>query len=355
MPTFVPGIELARSFYEEVVATILDGTPHAAARIGWGSDVVGFDTERSTDHGWGPRLQLFVPAADVDAVRRAVDRALPEDFRGWPTRFGWDDVPVSHHVEVDTLGSWLRGHLGFDPSGGVSTHDWLATPQQLLLEVTSGAVFHDTPGELTAARERLAWYPDDVWLWLMACQWRRLDQEEPFVGRTAEVGDELGSRIVASRLARDAVRLHFLQERRYAPYSKWLGSGFTALDGAGTLAEHLLAALGARDYESREASLASVVTELARRHNMLGMTDGVDESVRLFHQRPYHVLASNRFVDACLARVEDKSLGVLPLVGGIDQWVDSADVLSESRVLPAARAAYAALAQSYEPDVQRDA
>ena len=174
----------------------------------------------------------------------------------------------------------------------------------------------------------------------MACPWRRLDQEEPFVGRTAEVGDELGSRILAARLARDAMHLCFLQERRYAPYGKWLGSAFGTLVAGTTVSEHLLTALDGRDFESREVALVEVATELARRHNMLGLTAAVDESVRLFHERPYRVLASNRFVDACLAHVHDEWLRALPLIGGIDQWVDSTDVLSEVRVLPGGRAAY---------------
>ena len=115
LPDFIPGLELARAFYEDVVSEILGDTPHAAGRIGWGSDVLGFDTERSADHGWGPRLQVFVSREDVQAVKQAVDSSLPTDFRGWPTRFGWDDVPVSHHIDVDTLGDWLRRQIGFDP------------------------------------------------------------------------------------------------------------------------------------------------------------------------------------------------------------------------------------------------
>jgi Domain of unknown function (DUF4037) len=70
--------------------------------------------------------------------------------------------------------------------------------------------FHDPAGELETVRAALAWYPDDLWLWLLACQWRRLDQEEPFTGRTAEVGDEIGSRTIAARLGRDLVRLCLL-------------------------------------------------------------------------------------------------------------------------------------------------
>lgn len=51
MPEFIPGAELARAFYEEVVAGIVDETEHTAALLGWGSEILGVDTKRSTDHG----------------------------------------------------------------------------------------------------------------------------------------------------------------------------------------------------------------------------------------------------------------------------------------------------------------
>jgi len=332
VPDFVPGLELASAFYEEAIAPLLGGTEHAAALLGWGSDVLGLDTERSTDHGWGPRLQVFVEPGDVGPVQSAIDESLPDEFRGWPTRYGWDEVPVSHHVEVAPLGEWFQGRLGFDPRRGVSVRHWLSTPQQRLLEVTAGAVFHDASGELGAVRRILAWYPDDVWLWLLACQWRRLDQEEPFVGRAAEVGDELGSRVIAARLVRDAMRLAFLLERRYAPYSKWLGSAFAQLDAAAVLRPAMLDVLAAETYQSREDALVRVVEALAAHHNAVGPTRVVDPSARLFHTRPFRVLGSARFVDACLGRVTDPGLRSLPLVGGVDQFVDSVDVLEEPDV-----------------------
>ncbi|MBA3566177.1 MAG: DUF4037 domain-containing protein [Actinobacteria bacterium] len=336
MPAFDPGLTLARGFYEEVVAPLVGGIEHSAALLGTGSDVLGFDTERSTDHDWGPRLQVFVSGGDIAGVLNAVERGLPDEFRGWPTRYGWDAVPVTHHVKVHELGVWLREKLGFDPKVRISPRDWLSVPQQFLLEVTAGGVFHDGLGELVPAREALAWYPDDVWLWLIACQWRRIDQEEPFVGRTAEVGDELGSRIVASRLARDVVRLCFLQERRYAPYSKWLGSAFRRLEAFDALGVDLLKVLEATDYETREAALVGVMGTVAARHNALGITEPMDESVRLFHDRPFRVLGSGRFVDACLERVSDPWLRSLPLTGAIDQFVDSTDVLSKPGIFPRA-------------------
>ncbi len=342
MTEFVPGIELSRAFYDEVVAGLVGAVPHAAALLGTGSDVLGFDTERSTDHGWGPRLQLFVPADSIDPVRKRIEDGLPDEFEGWPTRFGWDDVPVGHHVEVVTLDGWLAERLGFDPRQGVTTLAWLSIPQQILLELTRGAVHRDDRGELAAVREALAWYPHDIWLWLLACQWRRLDQEEPFVGRTAEVDDDLGSRILAARIARDLIRLCFLLERSYAPYSKWLGTGFRGLESYGVVGPALDAALSAVDFSGREEGLVRAFQAVAALHNARAVTRPVDPSPRRFHSRPFRVLASNRFVDACLERVDDPQLRALPLVGAIDQLADSADLLSEPEALRAAPALYGA-------------
>lgn len=328
---FVNGVELARMFYVEVVGPLLEGRVHSAARLGSGSDVLGFDTERSTDHGWGPQLQVFVNAGEVEGARAAIDSGLPETFRGWPVYFGWDEVAVQHHVEVSTLEEWLTAHLGFDLQGEIGIQNWLAMPQQLLLEVTAGAVFHDADGSLGRVRKKLAWYPDDVWLWLLACQWRRIAQEEPFVGRTAEVGDELGSRVLAARLVRDLMRLCFLMERRYAPYSKWLGSAFRELGLASEVGPHLEEALGAADYPAREAALCRAYECVGRRHNELGLTAVVDPEVRGFHARPFRVIDGDRFAEACLERISDEWLKRQPLVGGVDQFADSTDVLSNAQ------------------------
>jgi hypothetical protein len=330
MSTFVRGLDLAGAFYREAVAPLLGDVPHSASLLGWGSDILNFDTIRSTDHGWGPRLQVFVPAEHVAGVRARIDGELPPEFHGWPTYFGWDAHAVEHHVEVASLDEWLRSRLGFNPADGVTTSDWLTTPQQVLLELTAGAIFHDEARELASMRRRLAWYPHDVWLWLLACQWRRMAQEEHFVGRTAEVGDDLGSRVIAARLVRDIMRLSFLMERRYAPYSKWLGSAFAQLDIHSEIGGVLLEAMGATRYEPRERALVAAVEALARRHNQLGVAAPIDATVRPFKGRPFLVLDSGRYVDACLAQVTDAWLKSLPLVGGIDQFTDSTDVLSSS-------------------------
>jgi hypothetical protein len=344
VPIFLPGVELARSFYDEVVAPIVADRAHAAVLLGYGSDVLGYDTERSTDHGWGPRLQVLVAddhdAGDVEALRRVLDDNLPETHLGWPVKFGWDDTPVQHHVAVVAVGAFFEHWLGFDPRSGLDVLDWISTPSQLLLEMTRGGVFHDDLGDVTRVRADLAWYPNDVWLWMLACQWRRIDQEEPFIGRTAEVTDDLGSRVLTARLVRDVMALCFLQERVYAPYPKWFGTAFARLDAAREVGPPLARALAAETITDRESAFVEAVEAVARRHNALGITEPLDPTARLFYGRPFRVIGSERFVDACLARVSDERVRSLPLIGGVDQWSDNTDVRSTPAVLRRARALY---------------
>jgi hypothetical protein len=329
-PPFVPAVQLCGAFYQEVVGPLLAGRSHIAALLGSGSDVLGYDTARSTDHGWGPRLLVFLAdRALAQEFERSLESRLPEDFRGWPVRFGWDDVQSSHQIQVTTLPDWLTGHLGFDAHAGTSMLDWLLTPQQQLLGVVAGAVYADHTGELIAVQRELAWYPDQVWRWLVACQWHRVAQEEAFVARTAEVGDDTGSTVTAARLVRDLIRLALLLERRYAPYQKWLGTAFARVEHGDGLPESLAAALRARGIAQREESLSRAYRALAERHNRTGLTVAVDPGIRTYHERPARVLMADRFTEATLSTVTDPALSALPLIGGIDQVVDNTDVLSD--------------------------
>ena len=129
-----------------------------------------------------------------------------------------------------------------------------------------------TPGISPGLRSLLAWYPDDIWWWMLACQWERLAQEESFMQRTAEVGDETGSAIVTARLVRDVMRLALLVARRYAPYQKWFGTAFSRLDDPEGLGEQLAAALSGTSLRQREDALGAAYQILAGRFNALART-----------------------------------------------------------------------------------
>jgi hypothetical protein len=104
---------------------------------------------------------------------------------------------------------------------------------------------------LTQARTALAYYPHDVWLYLLAAQWARIGQYEPLVARTRGVGDDLGSGLICARLLHEVMQLAFVLERTYAPYAKWFGSAFLRLHCASELSPHLQAALNANDWRTR--------------------------------------------------------------------------------------------------------
>jgi uncharacterized protein DUF4037 len=354
-PSFIPGLELSRHFYAEAVRPLLDegvpGIAHSAARLGSGSEVLGFDTARSADHEWGPRLQLFLHPRDVTrhgaGIVALLSERLPKTFRGYSTHFApageagigvmrTTDGPVHHRVEVTDLGAWFTAQLGFDPCKGVTLADWLATPTQLFGEATGGAVFHDGLGRLVPARAALDWYSHDLWLYVLACQWQRVSQEEAFVGRCGEVGDELGSAVVAGRLVRDVMRLCLLMDRRYPPYSKWLGSAFARIPQAPSLTPLLTAALAATDWHVREHHLTRVYEAIATMHNQLGLTEPVDPATRPYHSRPFQVLHAERFSTALLSRITDPAIASLPTIGTVDQFIDSTDVLSHPELTRAA-------------------
>jgi hypothetical protein len=326
MSDFVPGIELSRAFYREVVAPLVPRVPHSAALIGPGSEVLAFDTARSADHDWGPRVLVFVAAGEVAEVEAKVLAGLPGRFRGLPTVFGYHGE-VRPGVTVTELGSWLVRQLGFDPRSGMSPLDWLSVPWQRLAEVTGGEVFHDGAGGLEAARAALRWYPEDVWRYVLACQWRRIAQDEPFPGRCAEVGDELGSAVVGAGLAREVMRLALLLRRRYPPYAKWLGSALARLPGSTELGECLGSAMAARSWRQREEGLAAAYGRLAALQNRVALAERLDEGVRGFHDRPFRVIGGDRFAAALMASVSDPVIKGLPVVGCVDQLSDSTDLL----------------------------
>jgi hypothetical protein len=62
----------------------------------------------------------------------------------------------------------------------------------------------------------------------------------------------------------------------------------------------------------------------------LNLTPPVDPEVRLFYKRPFRVLGGDRFAEACMAAIQDEWLKGQPLMGSVDQFVDSTDVLSSA-------------------------
>lgn len=364
MTTFIPGIELSQLFFVEAVKPLLEasvpGLRYSAALLGSGSEVLGFDTEMSTDHDWGPRVDIFLREHDLDANRSVVDgvlrAGLPSTFRGYPTSFTDPDPndhgtrlpehrdagPIRHKIGIVSPEQFVRDYLGFDPSAEIAPADWLTFPEQKLRTLTRGPIFHDDIG-LDQLRSRFAYFPRDVWMYLLACAWERIGQDEHLMGRAGYVGDEIGSAIIGARLVRDVMRLCFLMERTYAPYPKWLGTAFQRLECARELTPQLTAVLTARTWHERDESLGRAYEMVAAMHNRLGITDPLPSSVRPFFGRPFQVMALHGFADAIIARIETpavREIAARGRIGSIDQISDSTDLVSNTKWRHAVRQLY---------------
>ncbi|KKC35855.1 hypothetical protein WH87_14875 [Devosia epidermidihirudinis] len=340
------GIELSRRFYGEIVRPWLNAVApelsHAAALIGYGSELLGFDDETSRDHNWGPRVHIFVTRDAFGTYGHRLVRDFtaiaPTEFLGEP--IGWRNRPhpaasgdgavgaIEHGLEIHTTEATLRRMLAID-GVNLNSLQWLGLPEQRLLAFTSGAVFHDDDKRLTQLREALAYFPNDIWLYKIACQWRRIAEEQAFVGRAGQVGDDLGSRVIAARLVRDIMRMSFLLERRYAPYSKWFGSAFSKLPLAASLSPLLEQALSAQAWEERGNALAAAYMLLARRQLADGIGASSEPVLGPYHERPFTTINADDLVAASLAGIEDPTIKALPVTGALDQVTDLTPVLED--------------------------
>ncbi|WP_245859217.1 DUF4037 domain-containing protein [Luteimicrobium subarcticum] len=354
-PEVPGGAELARRYHDDVVGPILaaEGIAWAGARLGSGSDVLGFDDATSRDHDWGLRLTVVVAEDDVAGVDRLLADRLPATWAGQPTRFPvtWDPQP-RHRVEVLTAHDLATARLGLDPRPvldprpgsdprpGLAPWQWLGLTGQSVLEVVAGPVFHDGPGELAALRAAVAGYPDDVRRYVVASAWAHLGQELPFVGRCGSRDDELGSAVVAGRLARVLMHLGHVLEGRWAPYGKWLGTSFAGLPGSASAAGDLRGALTATTWREREARLVAATDRLLDVQRATGLP-APEHATEAFHDRPFRGVTGVPEVVA--AGVTDTAVRALPHgVGAVEQWVDDVHVLMDpARRLAVARAALA--------------
>jgi hypothetical protein len=112
-------------------------------------------------------------------------------------------------------------------------------------------------------RERLAGFPSEVERYLLACAWQRISQRMPLVGRTADTGQDLQSRLLGATLVDDPISLAFLLHRQWEPYDKWREVLFRRLPTAAALTPHLSAAVTADGWRRREGALAAAASLLA--------------------------------------------------------------------------------------------
>jgi len=282
------GLELARSYYYECGEPMLkeqfpDLFPLlATGLIGSGSECFGYDDDLSKDHDFEPGFCIFLPDESIIDRKQefALERAyskLPKSYKGWD-RLRIQPVGGPRHGAI-RLSDFVSSRLG-KPDPELSPTEWLSLPEQSLAELTNGEIFHDGPGSVTALRQKLAFFPEDVRLKKLAGHLLLMAQSGQYNYMRCIGHHETGaSQLALFEFVQSTLHVIFLLNKTYMPYYKW---SFRALRDLKTLSdmapilELLIVSDNSPSQVEEKSSLiemiaSDIITELQNQH----LTDAV--------------------------------------------------------------------------------
>ncbi len=241
----VSGLELCRRYYEEYGMPMIAEQFRAyesliaVGLVGKGSDCFGFDDALSQDHDYGPRFVMWV----TKSVYEEIGEELQEAYESLPGHFmGVERVETSYGRDrcgVMIIEEFYRNLLGFNlvemldrgsASGKESMEtikSWLAVHDYALAAAVNGEVFRDDEGVFTRYRNMLMeYYPKAVWYRKIAQTCALFSQNGQYnLPRMRRRGQLVAAELAKAECARQAMKLYYLLNRKYAPHDKWLFKG----------------------------------------------------------------------------------------------------------------------------------
>jgi len=267
-------VAVSRRFFQQVVLPILEREfPEAASQaafgiFGLGSEAYGLDDALSRDHHWGLRIDAVLPDAlylrDEGRLRTELPGYLPHEFEGQSLREGH---VAGAGLAPESLPAFLRRSVGL-VDVPASDEEWLQLPEEDVIHILNGELWHDPSGEFTRIRAGYAaYYPDAVWRRRIAHWCRYYSGMGVYALQRALLRqNELYAATAFGKAIRWGVQLAFLLDRTYFPYDKWLWSAFTRLprlyEPLGPLVEE--AVRGATGWE-RKLELLNAISEVLDR------------------------------------------------------------------------------------------
>lgn len=234
----ITGLELCRRYYEEYGKPMIAEqfseyeAQIAVGLVGKGSDCFGFDDIQSRDHDFGPRFNLWVTKEVYDKIGSALQEAyekLPDTFMGVKrieTFHGKDraGVMVIEDFYKNTLGFDLIGALKGEEKGLTQVKSWLTVHDYALAAAVNGAVFRDDEGVFTSYRQMLGqYYPKAVWYRKIAQACALFAQNGQYnLPRMRKRGQLVAAELAKAECTKQAMKLYYLLNRKYAPHDKWL-------------------------------------------------------------------------------------------------------------------------------------
>jgi hypothetical protein len=324
-PPFIKGLKLNEGFYMDVIRPLLDkkypNLQYSASLIGYGSDVLGFDTKISMDHNWGPRLQLFVNESElIDGLNNYFRSELPFQYKNFPVNYTMpnydntvnmkytDKYPVNHLIEISTFEDYLNNRYSIKKISNFQNNDWLNLSDQILLEITSGTVFYDGLSKINNTRKELKFYPLDIWKLRIAVLWNYIWNKEAFIGRSMEINDYIGLKINSLRIVNYLIKILFYLEKRYIPYSKWTGLAFKQLSIFNDVNNIIINIINENIPEKIEGKLCLLYEKVIEKQNKSCELPYIKNKTRDFFNRPYKVIFSENIVKEIINCIEDEEI-----------------------------------------------
>lgn len=273
------GLNIAREYFEQFGLPMLktqftDVLPLLAAGLfGSGSECAGFDDAVSLDHDVEPGFCLLLP--NEETIDRKTAFALERAYYKLPKEFGGLKRSI-----LSPVGGARRGILRTDeffsslvgsPDGVLTIEQWLKLPTQSLFEATNGEVFLDNLGEVTAIRERLSRFPEDVRRKRLAAELLLMAQSGQYnYRRCLSHGETAAAQLAVGEFVQRTLSSAFLLSGRYMPYYKWSFRVLRTLPRLADLAtplEYLLTTPNDGEYADIKADLieetaAQIIDEL---------------------------------------------------------------------------------------------
>lgn len=232
------GLTLSAAYFEEFGRPMLeqnfpDLLPHLAAGLcGSGSECFGFDDEVSRDHDFEPGFLIFLPGEETVSRHEAflLERAyakLPKEFMGI-RRNALSPVGGARHgvVRLSDFFEEKTGRADGSPEGS----EWFLIPEQSLAEAVNGRVYFDNEGTLTRFRERLAFYPEDIFRKKLAGELLLMAQAGQYnFLRCLKHGETAAAQLAVNEFVLHTISAIFLLNRSYRPYYKWCFRALRAL------------------------------------------------------------------------------------------------------------------------------
>ena len=261
------GLDISRAYFEEYGRPMLERDfpevlPYLAAGLfGSGSECFGFDDEVSLDHDVEPGFMLLLPGEDVVDRRTAflLERAyakLPKEYMGLK-RSLMNPVGGARHGVVRTA-DFFREKTG-TPDGRLPAAAWLSLPDSSLAEAVNGEIYADAFGEVTAIRERLSFYPEDIFRKKLAGNLLLMAQAGQYNYRRAlSHGEEAAAQLAVFEFTKACMAAIFLLNGTYMPFYKWAFRSMRKLSLLALeaeLLEYLITTDNGRDMREEKAAV----------------------------------------------------------------------------------------------------